>query len=161
MDVRPVGEVVDGPHGAWWSGPDGGTRLADMSTGLAEFRAAREFLLTHREDYDTAYRDAWSNVYAPWNAGATVLVYNYSRFDAATMLEEMGRAGVTSFCAPPTVWRMLIQSDLSALRTPPGKVVGAGEPLNPEVTRVELRGQEQQVRRDGEFRDEDFPELRS
>jgi acetyl-CoA synthetase len=40
---------------------------------------------------------------------------------------------VTSFCAPPTVWRMLIQSDLSALRTPPRLVVGAGEPLNPEV----------------------------
>jgi acetyl-CoA synthetase len=45
----------------------------------------------------------------------------------------MQRCGVTSFCAPPTVWRMLIQSDLSALRTPPRLAVGAGEPLNPEV----------------------------
>ncbi|HEY2100397.1 MAG TPA: AMP-binding protein [Pseudonocardia sp.] len=78
-------------------------------------------------------KHAWSNVYAPWNAGATVLIYNYARFDAATMLEVIGRCGVDSFCAPPTVWRMLIQADLTALKTPPAKVVGAGEPLNPEV----------------------------
>ena len=45
----------------------------------------------------------------------------------------MDRCRVTSFCAPPTVWRMLIQADLGALRNPPRKVVGAGEPLNPEV----------------------------
>jgi acetyl-CoA synthetase len=78
-------------------------------------------------------KHAWSNIFAPWNAGATVLIYNYSRFDAATMLDVIGRCGVDSFCAPPTVWRMLIQADLSALRNPPSKVVGAGEPLNPEV----------------------------
>jgi acetyl-CoA synthetase len=78
-------------------------------------------------------KHAWSNVYAPWNAGATVLIYNYARFDAATMLEVIGRCGVDSFCAPPTVWRMLIQADLTVLRDPPAKVVGAGEPLNPEV----------------------------
>ncbi|MPZ64317.1 MAG: AMP-binding protein [Pseudonocardiaceae bacterium] len=78
-------------------------------------------------------KHAWSNVFAPWIAGATVMIYNYSRFDAAALLAQMDRCGVTSFCAPPTVWRMLIQSDLSALGTPPSKVVGAGEPLNPEV----------------------------
>ena len=78
-------------------------------------------------------KHAWSNVYAPWNAGATVLIYNYARFDAATMLDVIGRCGVDSFCAPPTVWRMLIQADLSVLKNPPTKVVGAGEPLNPEV----------------------------
>lgn len=78
-------------------------------------------------------KHAWSNVFAPWIAEATVFVYNYTRFDAAHLLEVMERCGVTSFCAPPTVWRMLIQTDLSLLRTPPRKVVGAGEPLNPEV----------------------------
>jgi acetyl-CoA synthetase len=78
-------------------------------------------------------KHAWSNVYAPWNAGACVLIYNYARFDAATMLEVIGRCGVDSFCAPPTVWRMLIQADLTVLSNPPTKVVGAGEPLNPEV----------------------------
>jgi acetyl-CoA synthetase len=83
-------------------------------------------------------KHAWSNVFAPWNAGATVLIHSYERFDAADLLAVMGRCGVTSFCAPPTVWRMLIQSDLSALAQPPRKVVGAGEPLNPEViARVE------------------------
>ncbi|GIF18266.1 acetyl-CoA synthetase [Actinoplanes tereljensis] len=78
-------------------------------------------------------KHAWSNVFAPWNAEACVFIYNYTRFDPARLLAEMQRCGVTSFCAPPTVWRMLIQSDLSALRTPPRLVVGAGEPLNPEV----------------------------
>ncbi|MGH3438302.1 MAG: AMP-binding protein [Sciscionella sp.] len=78
-------------------------------------------------------KHAWSNVFAPWNAGATVFIYNYTRFDAAALLGHMQRCGVTSFCAPPTVWRMLIQADLSALKTPPSKVVGAGEPLNPEI----------------------------
>ena len=78
-------------------------------------------------------KHAWSNVFAPWNAQACVFIHNYSRFDAGRLLAEMQRCGVTSFCAPPTVWRMLIQSDLSALATPPRLVVGAGEPLNPEV----------------------------
>ncbi|MBJ7596383.1 MAG: AMP-binding protein [Candidatus Dormibacteraeota bacterium] len=78
-------------------------------------------------------KHAWSNVFAPWNAGATVLIYSYERFDAADLLAVMDRCRVTSFCAPPTVWRLLIQSDLRALRQPPRKVVGAGEPLNPEV----------------------------
>jgi acetyl-CoA synthetase len=78
-------------------------------------------------------KHAWSNVFAPWIAGATVLIYNYARFDADALLAVMDRCRVDSFCAPPTVWRMLIQADLSALRRPPSKLVGAGEPLNPEV----------------------------
>ncbi|WP_260478581.1 AMP-binding protein [Kibdelosporangium aridum] len=78
-------------------------------------------------------KHAWSNVFAPWNAGACVFIYNYTRFDAVGLMAQMDRCGVTSFCAPPTVWRMLIQADLSQLATPPTKVVGAGEPLNPEV----------------------------
>jgi acetyl-CoA synthetase len=78
-------------------------------------------------------KHAWSNVFAPWNAEACVFVYNYTRFDAAALMDQMERCGVTSFCAPPTVWRMLIQADLSRLRTPPRELVGAGEPLNPEV----------------------------
>ncbi|EKX66133.1 AMP-dependent synthetase [Streptomyces ipomoeae] len=78
-------------------------------------------------------KHAWSNLFAPWNAEATVFIHNYTRFDADRLLAEMERAGVTSFCAPPTVWRMLIQADLGRLRTPPREVVAAGEPLNPEV----------------------------
>ncbi|MFJ3285909.1 AMP-binding protein [Streptomyces sp. NPDC086669] len=78
-------------------------------------------------------KHAWSNLFAPWNAEATVFIHNYTRFDAARLMAEMDRVGVTTFCAPPTVWRMLIQADLGALRTPPREVVAAGEPLNPEV----------------------------
>jgi acetyl-CoA synthetase len=78
-------------------------------------------------------KHAWSNLFAPWNAEATVFIHNYTRFDASRLLSEMDRAGVTTFCAPPTVWRMLIQADLTRLRTPPREVVAAGEPLNPEV----------------------------
>ncbi|AGT85601.1 AMP-binding protein [Amycolatopsis mediterranei] len=78
-------------------------------------------------------KHAWSNFFAPFNAEATVFLYNYGRFDAGALMAQMDRCGVTSFCAPPTVWRMLIQADLTALGTRPRKVVGAGEPLNPEV----------------------------
>jgi acetyl-CoA synthetase len=78
-------------------------------------------------------KHAWSCFFAPWIAEATIFVYNYSRFDARALLDQIRRESVTTFCAPPTVWRMLIQADLSegpgALR----EVVAAGEPLNPEV----------------------------
>lgn len=77
-------------------------------------------------------KHAWSNVFAPWIAESCVLVIN-GRFDAASVLAVLDRCRVDSFCAPPTVWRMLIQADLSGLERPPSKVVGAGEPLNPEV----------------------------
>ncbi len=79
-------------------------------------------------------KHAWSNVFAPWIAGATAFVVNQQRFDAVGLLETMGRCGVTTFCAPPTVWRMLVQEDLAAHPVPTlREVVGAGEPLNPEV----------------------------
>lgn len=78
-------------------------------------------------------KHAWSSVFAPWNAGACIFVHDYSRFDAAALMGRMEAAGVTTFCAPPTVWRMLIQADLALLEHPPREAVAAGEPLNPEV----------------------------
>ncbi|MDX3230023.1 AMP-binding protein [Streptomyces sp. ME19-01-6] len=78
-------------------------------------------------------KHAWSNLFAPWNAEATVFVHNYTRFDPTRLMAEIDRCGVTTFCAPPTVWRMLIQADLTQLRTPPREAAAAGEPLNPEV----------------------------
>ncbi|NJC63346.1 AMP-binding protein [Planosporangium flavigriseum] len=78
-------------------------------------------------------KHAWSNVFAPWNAGATVLVVNQARFNAAGLLDTIVRCGATTFCAPPTVWRLLIQADLGAWTVPLRECVAAGEPLNPEV----------------------------
>ncbi|WP_296947619.1 AMP-binding protein [uncultured Massilia sp.] len=78
-------------------------------------------------------KHAWSCFFAPWNAGATVFVYNYERFSARACLDTIVRCGVTSLCAPPTVWRMMIKEDLAQWRPPLRELVGAGEPLNPEV----------------------------
>ncbi|MEO3788565.1 AMP-binding protein [Nonomuraea sp. B10E15] len=78
-------------------------------------------------------KHAWSNVFAPWNAGATVLIHDYQRFSARALLEVLRDEQVTTFCAPPTVWRMLIQEDLAAWRLPLRTAVAAGEPLNPEI----------------------------
>ena len=78
-------------------------------------------------------KHAWSCFFAPWNAAATVLVFNYARFDAATLLNVLTRCKVTTFCAPPTVWRMLIQTDLTRHQTSLRELIAAGEPLNPEI----------------------------
>ena len=78
-------------------------------------------------------KHAWSCIFAPWNAGATVFLFNQPRFAARPLLDTLVRCGVTTFCAPPTVWRMLIQEDLAAWKVKLTEVIGAGEPLNPEV----------------------------
>jgi acetyl-CoA synthetase len=78
-------------------------------------------------------KHAWSCFFAPWIAEATILVYNYSRFDAVALLKALRAYRVTTFCAPPTVWRMLINADLSGGPGALREVIGAGEPLNPEV----------------------------
>ena len=78
-------------------------------------------------------KHAWSSFFAPWNAGATILILNQPRFDARGVLRVLEAEGVTTFCAPPTVWRMLVQEDLSAARVRLREAVAAGEPLNPEV----------------------------
>jgi acetyl-CoA synthetase len=78
-------------------------------------------------------KHAWSCFFAPWSAGATIVIYNYARFDPAALLEVMQRVGVTTFCAPPTVWRMLTQADLAGSSLVLRECVAAGEPLNPEV----------------------------
>ncbi len=78
-------------------------------------------------------KHAWSCFFAPWIAEATIFVYNYRRFDAAALLGQIRRAGVNTFCAPPTVWRMLIKADLSGGPGALRELLSAGEPLNPEV----------------------------
>jgi len=78
-------------------------------------------------------KHAWSCLFAPWNAGATVFVLNQPRFDAKGFLATISRCGVTTLCAPPTVWRLFIQERLADFKVSLREVCGAGEPLNPEV----------------------------
>ena len=78
-------------------------------------------------------KHAWSSFFAPWNAGATVFVHAFERFDASATLDVIAGNGVTSLCAPPTVWRLFVQQDLAAWKTALTNLTGAGEPLNPEV----------------------------
>jgi acetyl-CoA synthetase len=78
-------------------------------------------------------KHAWSCFFAPWNAQACVFVYNYARFVPKDILNTLVQRGVTTLCAPPTVWRMLVQEPLASYAVKLREIVGAGEPLNPEV----------------------------
>ena len=78
-------------------------------------------------------KHAWSCLFAPWNAGAAVFIANQGRFAAPAMLDAIAQGGVTTLCAPPTVWRMFVQEDLRRWQTGLREVAAAGEPLNPEV----------------------------
>jgi acetyl-CoA synthetase len=78
-------------------------------------------------------KHAWSSFFAPWNAEATIFIFNYARFNAAAVLDALVRYRVTTLCAPPTVWRMLIQQPLGEYRVSLREALSAGEPLNPEV----------------------------
>lgn len=78
-------------------------------------------------------KHAWSSFFAPWNAGATVLVVNQPRFEAKVLLAELVRCAATTLCAPPTVWRLLAQEDLGQYKVRLREVCAAGEPLNPEM----------------------------
>jgi acetyl-CoA synthetase len=78
-------------------------------------------------------KHAWSCFFAPWNAGATIFIVNQPRFEAKQLLATIGRCGVTTLCAPPTVWRLFIQERLADFKVSLREVCGAGEPLNPEV----------------------------
>jgi acetyl-CoA synthetase len=78
-------------------------------------------------------KHAWSCFFAPWIAEATVFIYNYKRFNAPALLGQLRDRQVTTFCAPPTVWRMLIKAELGEKPATLREALSAGEPLNPEV----------------------------
>ncbi|MCF3946796.1 AMP-binding protein [Acidiphilium iwatense] len=78
-------------------------------------------------------KHAWSSVFAPWNAGACVFIVNQPRFEPVPLLDTIVRCGVTTLCAPPTVWRHLVQHDLARWKTGLREIACAGEPLNPEI----------------------------
>jgi acetyl-CoA synthetase len=77
-------------------------------------------------------KHAWSSVFAPWNAGACVVALA-GRFEPRAALDALIEHEVTTFCAPPTVWRMLVQHDLARRKVALREINSAGEPLNPEV----------------------------
>ena len=66
-------------------------------------------------------KHAWSCFFAPWNAEATIFVINQSRFNARGLLDAITGCGVTTFCAPPTVWRMLITESLGDWKVTPAR----------------------------------------
>jgi len=77
-------------------------------------------------------KHAWSNVFAPWNAGATAVALA-RRFDPRAALDDLAAHPITSFCAPPTVWRQFIRLDLGKWTTSLREICSSGEPLNAEV----------------------------
>lgn len=85
---------------------------------------------------DTGWaKAAWSSLFGPWNMGAAVFVYRqYGKPNPDGILQQFARHRITSFCGPPTIFRMLVQTDLSKYRFDSLRsCVAAGEPLNPEV----------------------------
>jgi acetyl-CoA synthetase len=83
-------------------------------------------------------KHAWSCFFAPFLAEATVFVFDTPKFEADALLAEVRTAQVSTFCAPPTVWRLLLQAELGAKPGALREVLAAGEPLNPEViTQIE------------------------
>ncbi len=78
-------------------------------------------------------KHAWSSFFAPWNAGATVLVHDATRFSATRSIEVLRQHEVTSLCAPPTVWRMLVLEEMGQRPGGLRELASAGEPLNPEI----------------------------
>ena len=84
---------------------------------------------------------AWGKLFGQFTLGATVVLMNMGKPDADLILDTISRNGITTFCAPPTLYRLLVQADLrahdlSGLR----HCLSAGEPLNPEVIRVWQEG---------------------
>ncbi|MBR3659020.1 MAG: AMP-binding protein [Bacteroidaceae bacterium] len=84
---------------------------------------------------DTGWGKAvWGKLYGQWLSGAAVFVYDHEKFTPANILAAMAKYKVTSFCAPPTIYRYLIREDLSQYDLSALKYcTTAGEPLNPSV----------------------------
>ena len=115
----------------------------DHGYALAHRLTARYWMDLQEDDVhwtlsDTGWaKAAWGVLFAPWQAGAAIVLHDGEGFDADLHLRLIDRLGVTTFCAPPTVYRMFAQIDLG--RYDLGSLrhsLGAGEPLNPEVIKV-------------------------
>lgn len=108
----PLGHIVTAMY--WQNVKDGGLHLTVADTGWA--------------------KSVWGKLYGQWIAGCTVFVYDYDRFVPKDLLKVIAKYKVTSFCAPPTIYRYLIKEDMRAYDLSQLEYcVVAGEPLNPEV----------------------------
>ena len=108
----PLGHILTAQY--WQNARAGGRHLTVADTGWA--------------------KAAWGKVYGQWLSRSAVFVYDYDRFKPTEMLDVIARHKVTTFCAPPTLYRFLIKEDLSAYDLSALEYcVVAGEPLNPEV----------------------------
>jgi acetyl-CoA synthetase len=143
---RPAGSEATGNEDIclayFSSGTTGYPKLIhhDMTYPLAHILTARYWQNNsddglHYTVADTGWaKVVWGKIYGQWICGSAVFVYDYDKFDAAKMAAMAARYGVTTFCAPPTVYRFLIKEDLSRYDFSGLKYcVVAGEPLNPEV----------------------------
>jgi len=108
----PLGHIVTAKY--WQNVIDGGLHLTVADTGWA--------------------KAVWGKIYGQWIAGSAVFVYDYDKFVPKELLQVIADYGVTTFCAPPTIYRFLIKEDFSRFNLEKLKYcVIAGEPLNPEV----------------------------
>jgi acetyl-CoA synthetase len=115
----PLGHIVTAKY--WHQVFPGGLHLTVADTGWA--------------------KAAWGCIYGQWICGAAIFVYDYDRFVPQAMLEVLSRYKLTSFCAPPTIYRFFIKEDLSKYDFSSLKnCVVAGEPLNPEIYEKFLAG---------------------
>ena len=108
----PLGHILTAKY--WQNVTDDGLHLTVADTGWA--------------------KAVWGKIYGQWLAGSAVFVYDYNKFIPKDLLNVISKHKVTTFCAPPTIYRFFIKEDLtkydlSSLRY----CVVAGEPLNPEV----------------------------
>lgn len=108
----PLGHILTAKY--WQNVQEGGLHLTVADTGWA--------------------KAVWGKIYGQWLCGCAVFVYDYDKFIPKNLLEVIVKHGVTSFCAPPTIYRFFIKEDLSKYDLSRLKYcVVAGEPLNPEV----------------------------
>jgi acyl-coenzyme A synthetase/AMP-(fatty) acid ligase len=152
MDAAGDGELPDAPTAAtdpmllyFTSGTVSHPKmvLQPSSYGLGHIGTARFWHDLRRGDRhwtvtDTGWaKAAWGGLFGQWHERATVVQVALGRPDAETILGILRSARVTSFCAPPTLYRLLIQADLGAHELPDLRhCTSAGEPLNPEVIKV-------------------------
>jgi acetyl-CoA synthetase len=113
----PLGHIVTALF--WQQVQEGGLHLTVADTGWA--------------------KAAWGKIYGQWICGSAVFVYDYDHFVPSAMLEVITKHKVTSFCAPPTIYRFIVKEDLSKYDFSALKhALVAGEPLNPEIYEVFL-----------------------